>query len=339
MIVSVCADKGAPGVSELATVLGLVWPGPRLVLEADCSGGDLAFRLTHADGDRLLDTHPSVLSLAADARGALPDGGVLRYTQPTSLGVPVLAGGLSAEGFGAMARLWPRVAELAAGWDGTVIADLGRFQPGDPATPIAKASTVVLLLARPDLAGLYHLRDRVAELAATSGDPAAERNPVAVVVRAPAGNAGKASVVQVRQLLAAAGSPIPVVGLFADDPAGIALLRAGQLSRRLLGSELVRSGQALAQTVLSWWPQLLPAEPTAATTTPPANAVPPAGGRLMWGLRPTRRTQQATADQRTAPMDTSPRDTSPVHPSSVGSSPIGAPLVQLGAAPFGPVPV
>ena len=321
-------------MSELATVLGLVWPGPRLVLEADCSGGDLAFRLTHADGDRLLDAHPSVLSLAADSRGALPDGGVLRYTQPTSLGVPVLAGALSAEGFGAMARLWPRVAELAAGWDGTVIADLGRFQPGDPATPIARASTVVLLLARPDLAGLYHLRDRVAELAATSGDPAAERNPVAVVVRAPAGNAGKASVVQVRQLLAAAGSPIPVVGVFTDDPAGVALLRAGQLTRRLLGSELVRSGQALAQKVLSWWPQLLPAEPTAATTAPPTTAVPPAGGRSRRGLRSNRRTQRTTADQVTAPVDTRL-----VHSLSVGSSPIGAPLVQLGAAPVGQVPV
>ena len=274
-----------------------------------------------------IDAHPSVLSLAADARGALPDGGVLRYTQPTSLGLPVLPGALSAEGFGAMARLWPRVAELAAGWDGTVIADLGRFQPGDPAAPIARASTVLLLLARPDLAGLYHLRDRVAELAATYGDPAAERNPVAVVVRAPAGHAGKTAVGQVRQLLEAAGSPIPVVGMFSDDQAGIGLLRAGQLSRRLLGSELVRSGQALAETVLSWWPQLLPPElaqsELTVTTAPPEVAVSPASGRLIRGLRPARRTQEATADQGTAPVE----------PSSVGPAPIDAPPVQVGQVP------
>ena len=31
VIVSVCADKGSPGVTTLATVLGLVWPGPRVV--------------------------------------------------------------------------------------------------------------------------------------------------------------------------------------------------------------------------------------------------------------------------------------------------------------------
>ena len=333
MIVSVCADKGAAGVSELATVLGLVWPGRRLVLEADCSGGDLPFRLTHADGDRLLDAHPSVLSLAADARGALPAGGVLRYTQPTSLGLPVLPGALSAEGFGAMARLWPRVAELAAGWDGTVIADLGRFQPGDPAAPIAKVSTVLLLLARPDLAGLYHLRDRVAELAATYGDLAAERNPVAVVVRAPAGHAGKTAVGQVRQLLDAAGSPIPIVGMFTDDPAGVALLRAGQLSRRLLGSELIRSGQALAETVLSCWPQLLPPKLAAATIAPRARAVSPAGGRLVRALRPPRRRRETTADEGQAPVDTWPVDTSPVGSSSVGSAPIDAPPVQVGQVP------
>ena len=205
MIVSVCADKGAPGVTDLATVLGVVWPGARVVLEADCSGGDLPFRMTHADGDRLLDAQPSLLSLAADSRGEMSEAGLLRYSQPTTLGVPVVPGALSAEAFGPVARLWPRVAEAAAGWRGTVIADLGRLQPGDPAVTVARASTAVLLLARPDLAGLYHLRDRVAELAATMGDPALERSPVAVVVRTKTGSAAKDAVAQVR---AAALQPV-----------------------------------------------------------------------------------------------------------------------------------
>ena len=42
VIVSVCSDKGSPGVSTLATVLGLVWPGQRVVVEADTAGGDLS---------------------------------------------------------------------------------------------------------------------------------------------------------------------------------------------------------------------------------------------------------------------------------------------------------
>ena len=49
MIVTVCADKGSPGVTTLATVLGLVWPGPRVVVEADTAGSDLSFRLRPAD--------------------------------------------------------------------------------------------------------------------------------------------------------------------------------------------------------------------------------------------------------------------------------------------------
>jgi len=257
VIVSVCADKGSPGVTDLATVLGLVWPGARVLLEADCAGADLSFRLRHADGDRLLDAQPSVLSLAADSRGPLPEGGLGRYAQPTTLGVPVVPGALSAEGFGPMAPLWPRIADVAATSEGTAIADLGRYQPGNVAAPVARVSTAVLLLARPDLAGLYHLRDRVGELAASLGDPAQERSPVAVVVRARAGTTGRAAVEQVQQVLEAAGSPVPVAGLFAEDPVAIALLREGVATRRLLGSDLVRSVRALTETVLGWWPQLL----------------------------------------------------------------------------------
>lgn len=283
MIVSVCADKGSPGVTDLATVLGLVWPVERVLLEADCAGADLSFRMRHADGDRLLDAQPSVLSLAADSRGPLPEGGLARYAQPTTLGVPVVPGALSAEGFGPMARLWPRIADVAATSGGTTIADLGRYQPGNVAAPVARASTAVLLLARPDLSGLYHLRDRVGELAASLGDPGQERNPVVVVVRARAGAAGRAAVEQVRQVLGAAGSPVPVAGLFAEDPAAIALLREGVASRRLLGSELVRSVQALTETVLGLWPQLLgdagPATAAQQATASPA-APTPGFGRL-----------------------------------------------------------
>jgi len=282
MIVAVCADKGAPGVTTLATVLGMVWPTERVLLEADCSGGDLAFRLRHADGDRLLDPQPSVLALAADARRPLPTGGLLGYAQLSTLGVPVVPGALSPEAYAPMSRLWPQVAQAAADWTSTAIAHLGRLHPGDPALPVAKASTAVLLLTRADLEGLHRLRDRITELAGTLGDPSRDRSPVAVVVRARPGREAKAAVGQVRQLLGAAGLPIDVLGVFADDPDGLAGLRAGGLSRRLLGSELVRSGKALVETVLSWWPELVLPSTGSPSTMPPwtagaaAPAFPPA---------------------------------------------------------------
>jgi len=271
MIVSVCADKGAPGVTTLATVLAFVWPTERVLLEADCAGGDLAFRLRHGDGDRLLDPQPSVLALAADARGPLPTDGLLGYTQPTTLGVPVIPGALSPEAYTPMSRLWPQVAQAATDWTGTAITDLGRLHPGDPALPVAKASVAVLLLTRPDLEGLYRLRDRITELAGTLGDPSRDRSPVAVVVLARPGREAKVAVGQVRQLLEAAGSPIDVLGVFADDPDGVAGLRAGVLSRRLLGSELVRSGHVLLETALSWWPEL--GQPSASSAFPSALAL------------------------------------------------------------------
>ena len=42
MIVSICADKGSPGVTTAATALAMAWSGELVVLEADTSGGDLA---------------------------------------------------------------------------------------------------------------------------------------------------------------------------------------------------------------------------------------------------------------------------------------------------------
>lgn len=266
MIISVCADKGAPGVTTLATALGLVWPDPqRLVLEADTSGGDLAFRSQHADGDRLLDPQPSVMTLAADARGVLPSEGLARYAQPTTLGVPVIPAPMSADAFTPLSRLWPRVAETAASWPGVAIADLGRLQPGDVALPVTQASIAVVLLVRADLPGLYRLRERAVELAATIGTGGGDRTPVVVVVRSKPGGTGKDAVRQVRQVLDSVGSPVPIAGLFGEDPAGAALLQAGQPTRKLLGSDLVTSTQSLAKTLREWWPQL-------AATTPPATA-------------------------------------------------------------------
>ena len=59
MIVTLCSDKGSPGVTTLAVALGLVWPVQRLVLEADPAGGDLAFRMRQPGGGGPLGPDPS----------------------------------------------------------------------------------------------------------------------------------------------------------------------------------------------------------------------------------------------------------------------------------------
>jgi len=58
--------------------------------------------------------------------------------------------------------------------------------------------------------------------------------------------------------LASIGSPIPVVGFLAQDPAGAQGLWAGVTTRRFAGSDLVRSTRVIAESVLASWPALIP---------------------------------------------------------------------------------
>ena len=267
MIVSICSDKGAPGVSTLAVVLGLVWPGRRVVVEADTAGSDLSFRLrpTATDSGVLgghLAPEPSIASLATAARLGLAESGPLPYAQDTTLGVPVVPGVLSAERFRALRGLWPKVGTELAGWSGTVLADLGRLQPGNPAMAVAQSSTAVLLLAAANLEGLYHVRDRVTELSAVTGDPGRRRPSLGVVVTGELRDR-RSSCEQVRQVLASIGSPAPVIGFVARDPAAARGLWAGELTRRFTGSDLVRTARSLAESVLATWPELVLVAPEA----------------------------------------------------------------------------
>jgi len=261
MIISVCSDKGSPGASALAAALALVWPGERVLLDADTAGGDLPFRLwaagPGAPRERLASS-PSTASLATAARLGLTAAGPLPFAQGTSLGVPAVPGALSAERFRPLRTMWPRLAAELAAWPGTVIADLGRLQPGNDALPVAQQSAVVLLVTRVDLESLAHLRDRAGELAGSVGDPGRDRSPVGVVVTGPA-KARRFSVDQARQVLASIGSPVPVVGFLAHDPAGAQGLWAGVMTRRFAGSDLVRSTRAVAEEVLTTWPSVVPA--------------------------------------------------------------------------------
>jgi len=257
MILALCADKGSPGVTVTAMALAAVWPGERVLLEADPSGGDLALRLrSPADGE--LAVSPAVTSLAADAREGIAGGALTRYAQPTALGFPVLVGPPSAEGMEPVARLWPLVASAAHTWPGTVIADLGRLQLRNSASPLAAAATTVLLLTRAAAReDLYHVRERASELAGRLGQGPHGRSPLAVVVLCLSAEAGHA-VAQVRQVLAseATTSTVPVAGAIAVDRRAVEALR-GMPSRRLQGSDLLRSARVVAETVIGWFPELV----------------------------------------------------------------------------------
>ncbi|MDQ2836239.1 MAG: hypothetical protein M3Y42_11820 [Actinomycetota bacterium] len=298
MILSVCSDKGSPGVSTICTALGTVWPSERVVVEMDPAGGDLAFRLRSAGTAQRLSQLPSVLSLAAGARSGVAPDSLLQFSQLCSLGFGVIPGALTAEAYAPMARLWPQVAGICAQWQGTAIADLGRMQPGNPALTVARASEAVLLVARPSLEGLYHLRDRVNELSSMVGDTSRERNPLAVVVVAPARD-GDRALDEVRRMLDAAGSPVPVAGMIAADDKGTRAMWDGTLTKKSEKSALLSSARALTRTLLAWWPDLPRAIPGQA---PDARLDLTKPG--VSDARPAARQAQHTAD---APSSAVPR--------------------------------
>ena len=232
---------------------GVVWPVERVLLEADPSGGDLAFRLRYSARAVKLDRRTAACSsLAADAREGLAAGALARYAQPTNLGVPVLkwrraGGGRSTP----MARLWPKVAAEAHAWPGTVIADLGRLHSAARGRPGGRGG------------------DRGA-----AGDPGGAWRPVPRAANAPPswrpgwGRAARTQPAGGRGGAARREAHADAVGAGAagargaqahlDDPGGRlpgrGPARGGRrcgrvmLTKRLLGSDLLKSARALAQT-------------------------------------------------------------------------------------------
>lgn len=263
MIVAVGSDKGSPGATTLATVLGLVWPGERVLCELDPRGADLPFRLMRANGQHMA-AAPSIATLAVAARpgGASPQ--LMQFAQWSALNVPVIRGEVSTRASGKVAPHLPAIAQLAAGWPGAVIADVGSLQPNNPALVAAKAAGVVLLVMRASTEGLGHLRARVEELAEYVGDPRRERTSVGVVLVAD-GRDEAAAMHRTRALLDSIGSPAPVVGVLRHDPAAAAELWAGPLTKKLIKSPLVKSGERLVSEL---WPAAMGSVPF----TPPPTA-------------------------------------------------------------------
>lgn len=279
MILAVCADKGSPGVSTTALALTMAWPRRAVLLEADTRGGDLAFwgrrpdeaGLTPADG-ALLPAEPSLITLAADARSGLAPQALPRYAQPTRWGIDVIPAPPAAQAFSPLRPLWDGVAAHAASWPDVVVADLGRFHGGAPAAPLARAASAVLVLTSHSVEGLYHARDRVNELVHTLGDPSRSRGLVGVVVRTSRRDHGAAEA-QIAAMLAAAGSPVPVVGSVWHDPAAAAALRAGNPApRRRRRGDLVASMSRLVEGIGRWWPELTAPRPGENNQVSPAAA-------------------------------------------------------------------
>jgi MinD-like ATPase involved in chromosome partitioning or flagellar assembly len=228
-VVALASVKASPGVTTSMLALAASWPDHRrlLLIEADPDGGSLAARTGLA-------AEPGLTSLATVARRTLPAGELDRHTQPLPGGLPVLVGPADADhAQRALLLVGERLAgELRQQPDRDVLIDCGRLRAGSPAAPLASAADVLVLVARPRLDELQHLRAALPRLTASGARPVlllvGERpypaDEVAAVLR------------------------VPVLSTLPHDPAAAELLagrrvRVGRLERTLL----LRVARAVAE--------------------------------------------------------------------------------------------
>ncbi|MGD0560423.1 MAG: hypothetical protein ABSA93_36325, partial [Streptosporangiaceae bacterium] len=163
-LVSIAADKGAPGVTTTALALAAVWPRPVLLAECDPSGGDLVYRFPNANGEQL-DPRRGLLSLAVAARRGGHPGQVWEHVQKLHGGLDVLLGVTNAEQGSGLHLLWGPLGKLLAGLgEVDVIADCGRLGTDGPHYDLLAESTALVLVTRPAFGEVIRLRDRASSL-------------------------------------------------------------------------------------------------------------------------------------------------------------------------------
>ncbi|HWC36415.1 MAG TPA: hypothetical protein VG650_16530 [Mycobacteriales bacterium] len=276
MIIAVASDKGSPGASTLSLLMGICWPGDRVVVELDACGADLPYRVAGTDGQPLA-ASPTITTLAVDSRPGAAGQPLLRYAQVAGCGVPLVVGETSAARFTRIASHLPAVVDVLAAAPETVIVDLGRLSSTSPVLSCARSAAVTVLVSHADTSSLGHLRERVEDLAAELGGSHRLRTPLAVVVRADRRDAHAAEV-RVSKLLASVGSPTVVLGVVPDDAPGVAALHTGAVSRRVSRSSLFTAAREVVARLRATWPELT-------ETTAPVNAPEPQTITSIAGVR------------------------------------------------------
>jgi len=163
-VVAVGSVRGAPGATSCAIGLSRSWPAPHVVLlEADPSGGVLAARTGLAHD-------PGLVSLASNSRPGAP-ADLVAHGQPVSEQLSVVCGPSS--GTQARAALSGRSDEIVAAVRNAplpVVIDVGRVDQWSPALPLARAASMVVLVARPYLEQIEHLISSAESLRRTGLD-------------------------------------------------------------------------------------------------------------------------------------------------------------------------
>ena len=275
MLVALASVKGAPGVTSAALALAGVWPRAVVLLEADPTGGDLAYRCSSALGGSV-SANKGVVTLAATVRGGVPaTDAVLTHSQLLTGGVRLVQGVRSSGQARGLAGLWPRLAEACAASEVDVILDLGRLDPTSQTLPLAWAADTVLLVAAASLESVMHLQESLPELLSALNQRGAV--PVRAVLVGPDPSAEQDCADLDDLFSQTARALLPTVAL-AHDPRALARLEGGEDPAGRLGrSLLLRRARLIAQTLRpeTLRPETLRSEPVRPESLGPDEAAVP----------------------------------------------------------------
>ena len=237
-LIAVAADKGSPGVTTAALTMAAVWPRRAVLAELDPSGGDIALRLRGPRGVPL-SPETGLISLAVGVRRGAQPAQVFEHVQRLDGGLEVIVGLTTGEQGSGLAGSWGPIGDLLDRVPGVdVVADLGRLYPSSPAADALPHASAVVLVTRPTIDAVAHLRARAATvLRDLERRPGGAPIVGCVVVTTPRDDA---SPKQIDTVMRQAGLPVTVLGRIAYDPKGAGML-AGDWVGRLDRSLLVRS--------------------------------------------------------------------------------------------------
>lgn len=250
MLIAVCCDRGAPGSTTVSLALGVSTPEPTIVVEPDPYGGDLALRCAAPGGHgEAFPPMPTVLTLATEARTSMSSGLVASKAHEFTGSTRIVPGHFSAEQAAGL-KNWAPLAEALRASSSRVVADLGRIHSSSPTIPIAAAADVVVVVTRPEMGAVTHLKDRLERLAPVL---ASIRNapPVVVPVVVTPRRQASAVVAEVGRLLApsSAARAVAGIGWIALDPSGVEAMYAGQVGGKNGRTPLLKSAGVLNDQV------------------------------------------------------------------------------------------
>lgn len=243
---AIASAKGSPGASLAAMALATTWRTDPVVADLDPAGGDFAWRYRTPDGEPL-DPDRGLLSLGAAARRGAAEADLDDHLQEIGGGVQVLTGISSPGQVAGLGASWGHLPTVFRVSERDVIADCGRIVPGSASLSVLQAADAVLMVVRPTIEGVAHLRDRLRGLSDQLRLGSLDGVPVGIALVASYRDTRSGPDLQ--QLLDSEGLPAQVLGVLAEEPrSALALSRGG--SPKLRKSLLVRSAAEIGSRLI-----------------------------------------------------------------------------------------